>query len=272
MRLPSPPAWLVVNADDGGLAATSDAAILAAAAEGVVTSASVVAGGPTAAAFVARARDLGLGLGLHFNLTEGRPLAPRCPTLTDGGSFPGPKGRVWVAAARSELDPEDIAREARAQWQWFEDRGVTPDHLDSHNHVHAFPCVLAGLARALGHRSLFLRAPEEPECPGELLPGLPPEALDRQGIAQAIPPTWRLTDRFAGFAFSRKPNLRAVGHLATAAPGITEWMVHPGRRPGSPFSEAEDRDRETSTLTDPNTRETLRAWGYRLTRFAEVGW
>ena len=87
-RESTPAARLVVDGDDAGLHADTDRALLAAARSGVLTAVSLVAGGPTVAAFVEAALPLGLSLGLHLNLSDGRPLAPCVPSLVDGsGAF-----------------------------------------------------------------------------------------------------------------------------------------------------------------------------------------
>ena len=75
-----------------GLDAATDAAILRCAAAGLLRSATLVAGGPTDADFANAAREVGLDLGWHVNLTEGRALAGPAASLTDepraGGPWP----------------------------------------------------------------------------------------------------------------------------------------------------------------------------------------
>jgi len=113
--------WLVVNADDGGFAPGKDDAILRCARAGAVRSVSVIANGATTVAFVERARDAGLDLGVHLNLTEGRPLGGPQRSLTDAhGRFPG-KAEAWRRASVGDLDPDELRRELTAQWERFDE-------------------------------------------------------------------------------------------------------------------------------------------------------
>ena len=267
-RESTPAARLVVDGDDAGFHADTDRALLDAARSGVLTAVSLVAGGPTVAAFVEAALPLGLSLGLHLNLSDGRPLARRVPSLVDGsGAFFSPKARAWEAASR--FSPDDVAREVEAQWRALGKLGARPDHLDGHNHVHLFAPVLDGIVLALGSAArLFVRCPEEPECPEAWRPALPACALGRAAILDRLAGTaWRLPDRFAGLRFSHDPSEGGIAHLAAARPGLTEWMVHPGPRPGSPFTRSPRRAEEAAFLARPGTRRLLEDWGYRLTRF-----
>jgi len=270
-RLPQPAPRLVVNGDDGGLHPATDQALLEAGQSGILTSLSVVVQGDHAPKLVAGARAAGLGIGLHFNLSQGRPLARDLPSLTTPqGLFLGPKRILWQESIWSHFQPEEVAREALAQWQRLEELGATPDHLDGHNHVHLLPPVMAGLRLALRERvPLFLRLPEEPECPPELLPALPAGRLRATEIRRQLPPSWRAADRFAGFLFTHQPTRAGIAHLFPPRPGLTEWMVHPGSRPGSPFTEDGRREQETRALCDPKLRGELLGAGYTLARFAD---
>jgi len=253
--------WLVVNADDGGLATATDDAILRCAEAGLLRNASVVAGGPTAADFVSRARDAGLALPLHRNLTEGDALAGPAPSLTDAsGRFAGRKEEVWARADAGELDPAAVAREVRAQWEWLAGRGVSPTHLDGHNHVHVLPDVLAALAPAELEK-VWVRAPAA-ACDPEL-----PEPIVTWARRFAGP--GRRVDRFTGYRFARAPSVR--NFLRTLGHGdVIEFMVHPGSRAGSGFAASPLRDREAEVLCDPALREELERRGHRLASFREV--
>src|SRR2546425_4133518 len=74
---------LVVNADDFGLSAGVNRGVLEAHEAGVVSSVSVLVNAPGWTDAAQRLRDVGspplpppgLGIGLHFNLTTGRPIS-----------------------------------------------------------------------------------------------------------------------------------------------------------------------------------------------------
>ena len=71
---------LIVNADDFGLTSGVNRAVAEAFDAGVVTSTTLMAGQPTTeeALPIAAGRPT-LGVGLHFNLTHGRPLSAASP-------------------------------------------------------------------------------------------------------------------------------------------------------------------------------------------------
>lgn len=90
--------------------------------------------------------------GLHFNLTEGRPLSPALRDLWP--LFP-PLPRLLRDACLHRLPLPAIAAEWRAQWQAFVDgTGRLPDFVDGHQHVHQLAgvrgIVLEGIAAAGG--------------------------------------------------------------------------------------------------------------------------
>lgn len=128
---------LTVIADDAGLDPHTDDAILAAARAGTVHGAAVTATGRTAVLFVRRALREGLPVGLHLDLTEGRPLSGCLPGLTDAeGHWPGGKSALASAPATTE---SLLADELHLQWRRLVRAGAQPAFVNGHNHVHALP-------------------------------------------------------------------------------------------------------------------------------------
>ena len=92
-------------------------------------------------------------LGLHFDLTEGRPLTAM-PRFAPSEAFPGLGATMAKSVARL-LPRDEIAAEFAAQWRAFEDAmGRPPDFVDGHQHVHAFPGVRDAVFDELGKRRL----------------------------------------------------------------------------------------------------------------------
>src|SRR4029453_13433949 len=76
-----------------------------------------------------------LGIGIHLNLTEGKPVLPkeRVPTLANPpGEFVGPTemGRRLLAWKAS---PRQVEAELRAQISQMKSLGLQPTHADSHH-------------------------------------------------------------------------------------------------------------------------------------------
>ena len=89
-------------------------------------------------------------LGLHFNLTEGRPLSaalrwhwPQLPSLP----------RLLMLAPLRLLPRAALRDELRAQLASFGDAvGASPAHLDGHQHVHHLPVIRDGVLDELSSR------------------------------------------------------------------------------------------------------------------------
>lgn len=155
---------LIVNADDLGSGPQRDRGIFVAFTHGIVTSASLLANG---ASFVAAAREvktLSLPVGVHLNLSEGRALTGAIAGLTDpAGNFPG-KSALRKTLAAGRLDAANIQRELSTQIELIRDAGITPDHLDTHQHCLLFPAltgIIAEVAETTGIRALRLPLPAE---------------------------------------------------------------------------------------------------------------
>ena len=140
---------LLICADDFGLTPGINAAIAGLVRAGRLGAFSCLSNGPAwqqGAAAVAGLRGQAQA-GLHFNLTEGRPLSPalaRCwpqlPTLP----------RLLVDAHLGRLPLDAVADELAAQWQAFvAASGAAPDFIDGHQHVHHLPGVRGLLLRWL---------------------------------------------------------------------------------------------------------------------------
>jgi len=197
-----------VNADDFGLTRGVSEGILAAHRHGIVTSTTVLVTLPVAPDLRDRLVRSGMGIGLHVNLTLGRPL-------TRASSLVGRDGRFVrdprLAAGRARAS--DVEAEVRAQLRAFARLfGRGPTHLDTHHHVGLWPPVgpiVRGIAR---ERGLAVRSQTEPARAAARLAGL------------------RTPDHFFG-----ESGPGAYWTLATTLvrlrdlpPGVSEFMAHPG--------------------------------------------
>ncbi len=290
---------LVVNADDAGVDPARNRGILRAFQGGIVTSASLLAGFEAAEEFIDGARraagDAGrpLGIGLHLNLTEGKPLAAPARTLVGSDSrFLGKLG-LWRRALRDELDPDDAGREIQAQLGWMADRGVEPDHLDGHQHVHLLPAAAEALAAAVPS-GMWVRLPREGRSESDAL-SLDPEEIfgSLERLSGALTELSNRARRLWEFRFpfpARFLGLQQVGGYSTGdildllgpflsdgprrPAEIVELMVHPGEvdERSVPFSGRYAREREMEALTDPSVRRSLSAGGVELINFGALKW
>src|SRR5438067_13941566 len=130
---------LIVNADDFGLTSGVNRAVIEGHCHGIITSATVMTNMPgfDEAARLAREHP-SLGVGLHFNITQGQPLAPasQVRSLTNArGEFLKPRAIAWRSLA-GELRAAEIIIELRAQIERALAAGLRLTHIDSHQHAH----------------------------------------------------------------------------------------------------------------------------------------
>ena len=155
------PRQVIVNADDFGLSPNENAVILGAFQAGVISSATAMANMPAfeAACAMARLPLLEGRIGLHFNLTYGRPLSrailERRTFCDSHGVFDLnlPRHSLWLGRE----DREAVQEELQAQWQRCVDHGVRPSHLDSHQHVHNIWPIGEIVARFAAHQGVPVR-------------------------------------------------------------------------------------------------------------------
>lgn len=275
----SPRRTLIVNADDLGFVPSVTRGILESIEHGIVRSASLMVNTGHAEDAVQgvatlASRGLDVGVGLHFNMVVGRPLAPR-PSLADAsGHFLPLTSHAWRAWRRT-LDLAAVEAELRAQLDranaLLGAAGLPVTHLDSHRHAHCLPGVYEILTRVAREQGIpHVRYPLES---GASLLARPHAVVGTRVLRALLGELPRYDDvRFAGVALMRSPTFeRDVGQLVQALPaGRTELMVHPGH--DSPELAAIDsyrapRERELRGLTSPALARTLTAEGITLARF-----
>lgn len=223
---------LIVNADDFGRSAEITSGIVAAFLHGIVTSASLMVTFPAfemAADCVVKHR---LHVGIHLNLTDGRPLSdPQAvPSLVDQSGRFYAKNHFFLRLLQNLISLSEARRELEAQVQRALLRGLRLDHLNGHHHIHAVPKLAplcCDLARSVGIK--FVRSIARPDFFS------PATAAFQQWVvfaasSKALRPNLRHPDHFWGFELMQRADkeaalLKIVDRLR---PGINELMCHPG--------------------------------------------
>lgn len=160
---------LILHADDLGMNTAVNEGILAAFRAGLLTSTSLLSNAPAAEAAAkawptlihqlandslpscAARRELGepnlpFDLGIHLNLTQGRPLTgPRYPAelLDRDGNFPGIGSLFFRLNRANSQQLWRVEAELRAQLSWMCDRNLRPSHLNGHQYVELVPQIAA---------------------------------------------------------------------------------------------------------------------------------
>jgi predicted glycoside hydrolase/deacetylase ChbG (UPF0249 family) len=140
---------LIVNADDLGYSPGVNEAIVGLYRIGRLSCTSVIVNLPHSAAGIAAARAEGLPVGVHLNLTRGRPCLPagEVPSLVtnEGRFYPSPT--FFVRAAAGLVRPAEVEAECRAQIEHALAGLGRIAHLDSHSHWQMVPALRAVLER-----------------------------------------------------------------------------------------------------------------------------
>ncbi|QGM99077.1 ChbG/HpnK family deacetylase [Methylocystis parvus] len=274
---------IALCADDYGLSYGVSVGILKALDAGRLTAVSALVTGPR---WPAMGRDLlrrseNADVGLHFNLTLGRPLGPM-PAFAPAGTFP-PVSKVIRAAMRGKLPMEEIRAEIDRQLDRFEAvMERRPDFVDGHQHVHGLPGVRealldAMLARKLSGRAWVRNAADSVHRiaarRAHSRKALAVRALS-SGFHRAA--NWRgfaTNDGFSGFSdFDAGKDYAKSFESYLRAPGRAHLvMCHPGHIDDE--LKAQDpvtitREQELAFLLSPRLPEMLEKRGLRLARLS----
>jgi predicted glycoside hydrolase/deacetylase ChbG (UPF0249 family) len=175
---------LALHADDFGMNRAVSNGILHGFRHGLLTSTSVLSNAPDAARALSQwkgllveqsngrlpsadvRRRLGdpecpFDLGVHLNLTQGRPLGDRYPAelLDPEGRFPG----IFSLFARLRQSGDKLREAIREEWrqqiQFLCDHGLRPTHLNGHQYVEMLPAtseLVPGLMERFGIKAVRL--------------------------------------------------------------------------------------------------------------------
>jgi hopanoid biosynthesis associated protein HpnK len=287
------PRNLIVNADDLGWTAGVNRGIAEAHRNGIVTSASLLANGEAFAEAAKLTRDArGLGVGVHLNLNDGPPVAPRksvASLVNNSGEFAGGPDGLLVKIATHGISMREVELEWNAQISKVCDAGIDPTHLDGHKHVHMLPGLFEIALRLakrhsigairVSHEASSLRAAlstGERRAAVVLKQGVQARGLKlmaRDARQQAERAGVSTADYFCGIAQTGELTKEGVARLLSSLPeGTTELMCHPGyadealRKTSTRLQGS--RQKEVEILTDTEIRNLVASQGIRLIDYA----
>ena len=228
-----PSTYLIVNADDYGYFDCVSSGILQAFSHGIVTATGILATSDHFAKHVGWLRDYdALDIGIHLNLTDGVPLTRDLRTRLPSGQFPG-KYSAALAVLSGRITKEAVKCEWRAQIERCLAAGLSLKFINSHQHIHMLPPLLA-VARELAREFdvAHVRFPTS-----GLVASTPKGALFRSAVMKILEVSNRRSSDSAPSAHFL--GLEASGKLTPQwlercifqlRPGhVYELMCHPGR-------------------------------------------
>jgi chitin disaccharide deacetylase len=281
---------LILSADDLGADISRNVGIFEAIEAGVLTSTCILVNGCAFQHALANIHKINtkISIGVHLNLSEGRPLSSDLKVLIGpDGCFAGKAETHRRLAARgNNLLRREIRQEFAAQIAMLKNAGVPIDHLNGHQHIHVFPAALTEAIWAANEFGIrWIRIPEEPSPTGPLAAAsvmLVQEAetfsrFARDARVLALRSGLKATDHFRGLYLKGFMSLEHLEDVIKTLPsGVTELMTHPGRAPAdgatdvfAPFSNSE-RERELLILKDVRFRSMLEQHNIQLLPFPEA--
>jgi len=267
---------LILNADDYGLCAEVNAAIEELIVAGRLYDVSTLTNGEcweSAVRFLQQHPQISVGA--HLNAVEGRPVAQsseiRLLTGADG-RFVGLRELLLRWAWRPLAVTRAVEIEWRAQLERLRSVKLKISHLDSHQHLHAFPpawrCAVR-LARAYGIPGL--RLPRERS--GLLMRRAATLALDTSLTVSKLLSTslgLRHNDHFLGFKRAGAyTSAELIADLRKLPAGLTEVTLHPSLEDGMPYPRLFG-NRERRAALDESLHEQIKDVGIELTTWGAI--
>ncbi|MGB8226066.1 MAG: ChbG/HpnK family deacetylase [Sedimentisphaerales bacterium] len=285
---------LIINADDFGLCKGVNKAVIEAHTTGVLTSATIMANMPASDEAIALAKKTPtLGVGVHLNVIEGKPLSSDSiiePLLDGSGEF---KYSAYKLAFKSFLNKKilkAIEVELAEQISSIIKKGIKPTHLDSHKHFHCFPPVyriVCSLAADFGIGAI--RWPWEPAtvCLSDWPPvefgdkaraflarqmALSCQRLDSRLASLGGRSGFIKNDIFFGIAHTGRINDAFWSELCkTQFLGVAEVMTHPGYPEGLNKTRlVGQRKVELKWLCEPAIKQLLAEADIKLIHYGNI--
>ncbi|MCP5538283.1 MAG: ChbG/HpnK family deacetylase [Akkermansiaceae bacterium] len=226
----------VICADDYGMNLQITAGILRLARQEKIQALSCMVNAPDWQDHADNLTDLpaSIKIGLHFDLTH--PFTPRHRPL-----------HYWIRQALcGKIDAALVTDALHSQWNAFvETTGRSPDHFDSHQHVHTFPIIRHCLLNFIKEKApapgmLPVRDPSPLMAPYPFFKSKILRLVAR-GFTEELGPY--LANQYFGGLYSLKPRMNFPSLLnswvTNAAPG-TLIMCHPGEPSDDPTDPISD--------------------------------
>jgi predicted glycoside hydrolase/deacetylase ChbG (UPF0249 family) len=202
---------------------------------------------------MSRTNVAALGVGIHLSLVGERCVAPAADLramVTADGLLPDSYSAFTKLYLTKRIGAGEVRTEILAQIDRVLAAGITPTHIDSHQHLHMLPGVFEiVLDTAIDSGIPVIRVPLERDGPGPR--GLSARTIQTwilyrislKKLRQVRDAGLKTADWFWGLGVSGQMNeANLTETLNRLQPGVNEIMCHPG-------------------ISDPETTEHY-AWGY----------
>jgi len=277
---------LIINADDFGFCRGINRAVAQAHNRGILTSATLMAGAGAAEEAVEIARQTPtLGVGVHLNLLDGRPVSrpDGIGTLLNArGEFALSVSKLALTSLLSKRLRNAVETELAAQIEWVLARRIKPTHLDSHKHIHAFATIWPIVCRLARRFDIpAVRWPWEPPWTANAPPATDKSDRKRARTVRNMAKVCRCIDA----TFIKNQCLFGLVHtgridgefwsvlVGKMPPGPAEVMTHPGYAEGLDATKTRliaQRLVELEAMCSDRTKKLIKDAGIELTHYGKL--
>lgn len=245
---------LITNSDDFGLTPSITDAIVDTHLNGIMTSTTMMANMEGFEYAVKMAKEYpSLGIGIHFNLTEGKPLTEisKIPDLVDDRGYfkSNAVQRKNFLVGKRKLS--QIKLELKNQLARLLDNNIVPTHFDSHHHITGVPLAFEASVIVAKENNInkaritnidFIYSPSYngsvitklrhtlKNAPKAFIHNRNKKLLKEKGFG--TPETKILPNRV--LPVSKDPVEQFIRTLSTLKSGVTEISFHPGYKDSDP--------------------------------------
>lgn len=278
---------LIINADDFGLHKNINSGIIKGFESGVITSTSIM---PNACDFNHAVnlalQNSRLGVGLHLTLVGETPVCSfkKVPSLiTEHNQFFSNYPHFLWRFITQQIRLTEIKSEFSAQIEKVIVAGITPTHLDSHQHLHILPGIIDIVIELAKHYKIAaIRIPDEAYFFTGKFPFSCSRLIGRSGLtllARAARRKGRkhgiqMPDHFYGMlAGGNMSEEHLLNIIETLPSGTSEIMIHPGEDDcelENQFCWNYNWQAELSAITSPHVMQSIQRNKVRLISFGEL--
>lgn len=148
---------VIINADDFGLNKSVNKAIIDTYKMGNLSSTTLMVNMPGTQDAVELAKENpNLGIGLHFCITEGKPLTNATTLITESGEFIS-RGKLVKDVMKGKIDLNEVKSEFQAQLELIKSYGLNFTHVDSHQHTMMIPQIFKSIVPILNENKINVR-------------------------------------------------------------------------------------------------------------------
>lgn len=151
---------VIINADDFGLSPSVNQAIIDVFKAGNLTSTTIMVNTPGFEDAIRLAKkNPTLGIGLHFCLTEGKPISSPKTLIDNNGNFYS-RSTLIKLMLKGKIDYKEVKAEFDAQLAKLQKTKIKITHTDSHQHIMMVPTIFKTVIPSIGKAKLPVRIVE----------------------------------------------------------------------------------------------------------------